>query len=446
MGAIESSFLGGEKTENKLRKLSRKELKSVVLALAQDRGISPATIEPFLKHDPGSWGRHAIRTLALLAPFVAGGIVNLIKKNFGIQGPEFEQLSFFIDGAAQVIGIPPAPEAKYAIDVIPVIFSILALGSVIEWLVSKSLTAKIKETQEAIRELLEEGELQFEVAEGHTALFSGVGDYLASLLQEKLPTNMCMNYAGQKPEGEVPVWQQLKTEEGDEEFNGILERGQFEKAGRAILFPVKKEEMFLPPEEESAHDMGLADIEAMIVRLDGFCEGKGIPMKGITVVGSQDLSADYTSSGKGVTKRRTLREMVAVMNESRGENKIVIADPTEMVMRILKEKIGDNYAAFDAEGTQDEGDFQKYFPLFVAQAEKFGIKLATPETPEDQVIHVHYNTTDMPSIHSAGIKTRGDKKSIVILLDPHMVELANRNVGEDNVLLVQEIVNRAISS
>jgi len=442
--SILESFIHREGRE-KPKNLSRKELKDVVYALAKDRGIHPETIEPFLRHDPRSWGKHAIRTMALLAPFIAGGVVNLIKQNFGIHGPEFEQLSFFIDGAAQVIGIPPAPEAKYAIDIIPAIFSVLALGSVIEWLVSKSLSTKIRETQEAIKKLLEEGELEIEMAEGHTALFSGGGDYLASLLQEKMQKNKCMNYSMQRPEDEVPVWQQLKTEEGDEEFDRILERGQFEKAGSAILFPVKKEEMFLPPDEDASHDMGLADIEAMIVRLDGFCGEKGISPKRITIVGSQDLSADYTSSAKGVTKRRTLREMVAAMNESRGENTIGIADPTEIIMKILKEKIGDKFAAFDAEGTQDEGDFGKYFPLFKVQAKKIGIKLATPDTPEDQIIHVHYNTTDMPSIHSAGIKTRGDKKSIVILLDPHMVDLANRNVGAENVLLVPEIVNQRIS-
>lgn len=417
--------------------MKRTTLKNILWKFETKKGITPQEVEFFLNYKHSTFLLSALKLLPTISVPVSGAIAELMQQKWNINGPEMDYLYHIVNGAFKVTG--ELPDSAYLIDIIPFLFAIVAVASIFDLLVQKNLSKRVQTSTTTMREIMEKGELAFDMKPGHSAVFAGEGDYLAHLLQATLPPEEAMYYCTQRPEGNLPVWQHLDPESGEEGFGKVLQRADFKSAGEVMLFPVKEEEMFLPNHtNKNSHDMELADISANIAMIDRFCEQNNLPLKPIFIVGSKQVGEHYKSTHEAKETMMTLEQVVDAENEKRkGETRVTVVDPTEIIMEALKGKIGKKKVAFHAKSDE----FEHHKDLFVQQAKKHNIEMATQDTPVKELVNVHFNTADRPSVQNAGIQ---EGENIVILLDPNLETLAEEATIKENILVVPKMVNEEL--
>ncbi|MEK6952076.1 MAG: hypothetical protein AABX29_03605 [Nanoarchaeota archaeon] len=288
---------------------------------------------------------------------------------------------------------------------------------------------KIKEAQASVRERIDQGEQAFKMKEGHTAAFVGSGDRTGELLSAEKPEDEVILYASAKLDSRV--WERISSEGLQSELFNSLDRGDFEKAGEVVLFPIKDEDMFLPDNE--GHDMTIDEMRALIRMVDDYCEARGIEKKRVIIVGRRTMSETYTDRTQaGIISEReeTLQDLVESISESR-QAETEIFDPTEVIVQDIITRAQGRQIQYSATSKGDERYGERLIELF---------KSLGYEPTKSETLRVLYDITDTPT------EERVDTEDLAVVLDTaRKHSLINRGMSPENIIVVPELILENLS-
>lgn len=431
--------------------LRRSELKDAEASLAENNGILPETVARILAIKPDNEGINRILDLPKLFAFL------WIVSNFCVGAfPEIAQLLDF--NLPERVGnglnrFNPDLSGKVGVEHMANILFYLMIASGaaagINFGMMRHRGRIISALQNQIKPKIAAGELTIEMEEGHSALFAGRSDKCANRLQEGLKPGMAMVYAEVRS-GDGQMWIRKDKNKNPDEVSKEFDLGDFDKAGKVIIFPVKEEDTILPGDD--GHDMNFAQIRALVTSIDRYCKQNRINSKRIYIVGSSLISETYATrnmtTGKTTKNRDTLAGLIGKLNRGRDENaKIEIVDPTKLVMTKILEITGKKKLRFHCteESMRRYGKrFQERLALAGHRQNHTGQRTRRKHqnqtmSPKEETITIHYNITDIDSLNLEG---EDMSNHVVVLLDPGMKATAiAQGVPEQNILIVPEIVN-----
>jgi hypothetical protein len=328
-----------KKLEIAPKPLKGKELNNVLKSLSEERGLDPVEVDRFLKLDPES--ARPLKKIDIIYPSAAVVTYVATRAIFESlpQVPKGTELPLLLHNKLQAIyalgnNAANSPALADHLPYLSITLGVIWAGknTLPKWLSGNSLVEKVQNAQDGVKEKISKGEMEYKMADGHTAAFVGRGDILADTLQTEKGRSMVMKYA------DVPiseeVWQLIKENGSQEEVFKALDRGSFKNAGEVLILPVKAEDMVLPSED--GHDMSLDQISAKIKICADYCTSRKIAQKRIIVVGDIDHKEVYstrTSDRKATTEIKTLRQVLdetqtGLQNEG-VKIDIVSEDPTK---------------------------------------------------------------------------------------------------------------------
>lgn len=426
-----------KKKENLEPPLMGKELDLVLKAIKEEKGLSPTVVNHFL--DIKTSETSGVSKLNLIAPSVlmAGYVATYAATR--LAGAEFLPIPVppVLHQILQAVHNLTTNEARSPIVGEHLPFLLLeaagawgAVKTIPNWFKARSKSQKIKEAQQVVKEKIDKGELTYNMPEGHTAAFIGLGDPLAERLQQDKPDQV-MLYSNVRIDNQV--WRLITKNGQQEEIYRALDQGNFEKAGEVLLLPVKSEDMFLP--DKTGQDMTLDEVAAMIDMIDAYCKSRKLLQKKVIIVGSKNMEESYvrrTDNGKTTESRKTLVELVDEINMQReGVGNVEIIDPTGIVMEKIIALANGRRIEFVSTRESD----RRY-------GERFNNLLSSMEyQPEkDKVVSVLYNISDIPTAVKAG------KDDIAVILDPSKKQsLKAKGLLGENIIVVPDITLQALS-
>lgn len=305
-----------------------------------------------------------------------------------------------------------------------------AAKTIPNWFKARGKGQRVKEAQRVAREEINKGEFTYDMAEGHTAAFIGLGDPLADHLQQIKNPDQVMLYSHARIDSKV--WQMLIKNGQQEQIYQALDRGDFKKAGEVLLLPVKYEDMFLP--DKTGHDMTIDEVAAIINMIDEYSESRGLPKKRVVIVGNKDMEETYikrTGAEQTEESQKNLTELVDELSLQREGASVEIIDPTEIVMRRITALANGRTIAFVATKESD----QRYGQRFYEQLSGMGYQPSIAK-----VTSVLYNITDIPT------EVRAGKDDIAVILDPSKKQgLLAKGIPEENIVVVPDIILQVLS-
>ncbi|NCN03506.1 MAG: hypothetical protein GW942_00340 [Candidatus Pacebacteria bacterium] len=415
------------------------ELREAIAKVSQDKGLSPTEVEQFLSNEKPT-GFELSDAAISGALFVLYLATLSILNRFGSTLPELGQLppglhSIFQAFHSVTVNSAESPALR---DHLPYLFlesSLVYAGgkTLITKLMKKILgTGDLIELQEKVRTQKTEGSLPVKMDEGHTAIFSGDGDILATLLRKNKGPNDATEYANKKINKDI--WHRFSLGEKEEVYKS-LDQGDFLSAGEVLILPVKKEHMFLAP-QDGGHDMELSEIEGLIAILDSYCEARNIPKKKIIIVGRKSYSETQSESelvGKKIKEDLSQKTLGQLEEDKNYAERLSVIDPTEIVMKKVLEIVGNRRVRFHATGKSAK----IYRDDFLKTLKNMG---HSPSDQKSEPIVVYYNISDIPTSVGAN-----GENSIAIILDSSQKDaILKKGVPENRILVVPEMVNEVL--
>ncbi len=346
--------------------------------------------------------------------------------------PEIWRLPTFLHQVLQAVHNLSSNEAASAtlrdhLPYMPLEFAALYTGSkaVLSTFFNRRIR-RIKEAQARLKEGLKAGEQALDMSGGFSLIFAGKGDPLARLVAEELPdeTVQVVSSPDAIKDPRLP-----HVIEGREK-----ELVPFDKAGEILFLPTADEHPFLCPPDQ--YDMGLANIVEAIRQLDSYCnEREDCEKKKFVIVGDDDLKMVKVSSVEG--EEPELEEItlsMAVEKLKKEGINVVVVDPDRAVMDEILKRIGGRRVKFVA--TRES--YELYEKAFFGELNEArgGDSVNESEPP----ISVFYNITDVPTVSLS----EGGEAVYLVTTPEAREQLKSRGVSENNVLLIPEIIRKAI--
>ncbi len=400
--------------------------------LATGKGFSPKDVQGFMTLDQGA-NRLALvdkaGPIALMATYILTyGSLGTTPNDLPMVGP-LPPVAHDILQAIHNITVNSAQSANL-LHHLPFLALEGSLGwgglrTIPNWLRLNRKWEQIKIIQDAMGTKIKNGEFAFKMNSNHTAAFVGNGDKTASHLQLLKPLGEVMLYGQNKIES--PVYQLMRKDINEREAFQILDRGDFTSAGEVLISPMKDEDMFLPGND--GHDMTLDEIDALISRLDRYCESRKIEKKRVIILGRKTISQEYRSRdgfSHFSSRTETLAHLVERLKEQRGGIPIDIIDPTEIVMEEIVRRANGRNIQLVATAESDK----RYGKRFYGELSAMGY---TPTI--EGTVNILYNITDLPT------QTKAEPSDIAVILDPTMIDgLLAKGMSRENIILVPELV------
>lgn len=419
-----------DRTPELNKPLRGKDLNTALQALAVNRGLEPGIVNNFLNVDPTSVSHVGKLTKGVpIGLFLSYILLYANQGANALQLPNIADLPPFLHEALQAIhnignNAALSPALRDHLPYLALEGTAVSVGNLFarfNFLDKKARS--IEKLQPEVRAQIENGEFHFIMNPRHTAAFVGNGDETANALQRMKDPGDVMLYAQTRID--TLIYQLLKSGASSIEVEKVLDRGEFSKAEKILILPVKEEDMFLPGND--GHDMTLDDIETLIDSVDRYCSTKNIPKKKVIIVGRRTISeTSVESTGPNRSKKfkTSLAEKMAQVRERR-ETDIKIIDPTEIVMEEIVRIANGRRIRFRA---KEEGD-KRYRGRFYAALSEMGYKQSLRKS-----VRVLYNINDIPT------EAEVTSDDIAVILDPtRKATLLAKGIQEKNIIVVPEL-------
>lgn len=208
-------------------------------------------------------------------------------------------------------------------------FGIVGIKYLLDKLDRHTWLDKVLDAQLLIREQIKRGQLNWQLADGHSLLFVGSGDFIAQQFVENHQADFAVTISDVKPQHTI-VWNQYDSNCVFDDLKMVIERSGGMNAGEYIFFPVKDMSIFLP---------GDKDFDLSPHKLDIFCQNirliekqAGWQVKPILIVGDMH----HNSFVQSVDKKKVIpksQDTISLLSISHKYEAVRILDPTDIVLK-----------------------------------------------------------------------------------------------------------------
>lgn len=208
-------------------------------------------------------------------------------------------------------------------------FGVIGVKKLFDALNKRTWINNILDAQTRLNEDIDNGTHELCLAEGHSVLFVGNGDFIGKQFVLDHDKDMAVTISKQRP-SYTKVWNYYDKDLGYEELKQVLTRIAGEKTGEYIFFPVVDDQIFLPG--ANAYDLSPHRLDIFCQDLRNIEQELDLHEKRIIIVGDKYhhsfvRSEDINKIIRGSSDTISLEEI-----SNRYSNTTLI-DPTDIAMK-----------------------------------------------------------------------------------------------------------------
>ncbi len=321
-------------------KFSKKKLLSIAKKVKQGKKITPLEISELVSFDKKDEEPKLLSLLkkgAVPVAITAGFLIAVFPGNaesIATRLPSWTNLPDPVqNGLNYIWNIIGEPVERTNIlfhlpNIILYSFGFLGVKKLFDAIDRKTWIDKVTGSKELIETQINNGTLDLDLAKGHSILFSGNGDFIASQFAQNHSDNMTVSLCSKKPDY-TNIWNFYDTQLSYEDLEKILNRANAHDAGEYIFFPVKDDQIFLP--NKSAYDLSPHRIDILCQDIRTIEKKNRWTAKQILIVGDKTHTSFVQSEDKK-GKIQKSEDKISLDTISKKYPKITIIDPTDIVL------------------------------------------------------------------------------------------------------------------
>lgn len=208
-------------------------------------------------------------------------------------------------------------------------FGIVGIKYLLERLDRHTWLDTVLQAQAVLREHMEAGQLNWQLADGHSLLFVGAGDFIAQQFADNHSDEIAVTISETKPSYSL-VWNRYDNNCVFDDLKNVIERSGGDNAGEYVFFPVKDMNIFLPGEK---------DFDLSPHKLDIFCQNIRLIEKQqdwqerpILIVGDTHHSSFVQSEDQKSVIPKS-QDTISLFSISQKYNAVRLLDPTDIVLK-----------------------------------------------------------------------------------------------------------------
>ncbi|MFI5170921.1 MAG: hypothetical protein ACHQFW_00945 [Chitinophagales bacterium] len=241
-----------------------------------------------------------------------------------------------VDYVWSIIGKPvKQPNIIYHIpNVILYSFGVLGVKKLFEYLRKKTWLDKVIEAKSTLKNLMEQGKLNYNLNDGHSLLFIGEGDFIGQQFYMNNKPGDAVILSG-KAQNYTAHWLKYDPHLSFNSLQQTLDLADAYNCGEYILFPIIDTEIFLPG--PGKYDLSPEKTEVMIQAIRDIERIKEWPPKRIIIVGDKKQQSSIRTETISAIVDGTSDSISLETIKNRFE-KIIIIDPTDLVIETILKK------------------------------------------------------------------------------------------------------------
>lgn len=223
-------------------------------------------------------------------------------------------------------------------------FGFLGVKKLFDALDRKTWIDRVNEAKEKVNSQIESGNLNLNLSKGHSILFIGNGDFIATQFVHNGKPSATVTVSNQKPK-DNPIWNYYDPNGSFEDLQSVIDRVSDGDTGEYIFFPVKDDQIFLPG--PTAYDLSPHKLDILCQDLRSIEKKKKLKIKRILIVGDR-FHTSYVQSEDKRGKIKKSEDLISLHTISKKYPNIGIIDPTDIVLKKIIEIASGRTIAFRA--------------------------------------------------------------------------------------------------
>lgn len=419
---------------------SRLELVSIAKKVLSDNRVSPREIHllcSFQQTGEIPTYLKVLSTVALPLSILTGALFAMYPDYFDVlfqQLPWWTNLSpEFLAGFDYMWTIIGEPVGKpnlffHLQNIVLYSFGILGIKSIIYSIHYKSWINLVLEGQMTVKQKLDQGTLEYSLQPGFSIVFIGKGDFIGMQFVLNHPKNQTLTLSKNSVKY-TNVWNKYQNDDHFDNFNTIMERSYAKEAGEYILFPVQDDQIFLP--SETAYDIPPYQLDLLCQDIRMIEIEHGWEHKPIIIVGDRFHHSDVRSEDDSSSIEES-EEHISLEQIAQRHKKIVIVDPTDLVLQKIIQEAGNKKIVF--RGTPE--GLAEYKSRFYSRLQDLGYK--QPKNPEGTFI-IGYDLYE-DQIEQQSLCSKLDNYYPIVLSKTTYDSLTRNKIPKSRYLYVPDLV------
>ena len=337
-------------------KYSKKQLLSISKQISEGKKVNPHEIDLILSFEKKdeeakviAYLKKSAVPLGLTLGF-AMAVFPQIANNFSHTLPSWTNLPDPIHDGLNYIWniIGDTVDQKNILYHIPNIilysFGFLGIKKLFDAIDRRTWVDKVNFAKGMLTKSLLDGTLNLDLSKGHSVLFSGNGDFIATQFILNHKSKDAVTIASVKPT-HTNVWNYYDANSSFDALEKVIQRVCDKTTGEYIFFPVQDNQIFLPG--ENSYDLSPHKLDILCQDLRTIEKHNKWKAKKILIVGDR-FHKSFVQSEDRRGKIKKSEDVISLETISKKYPNITIVDPTDIVLKKVIEIAKGRVVAFRA--------------------------------------------------------------------------------------------------
>lgn len=212
-------------------------------------------------------------------------------------------------------------------------FGIFGIKKLFDVLDRRTWLDRVIKMRDLVKKRLHDGSMNFSLQRGHSILFVGKGDFIATQFVINHKKDNAITISETIP-AHTSVWCYYNADTTYEDLKDVLKRADDVTAGEYIFFPVKDDQIFLP--SPTAYDLSPYKLDILCQNIRMIERQEKWKAKRIIIIGDKNhLSFVQSEDQKGIIKNS--EDIISLDSISKKYTRITLVDPTSVVIKKIIE-------------------------------------------------------------------------------------------------------------
>ncbi len=208
-------------------------------------------------------------------------------------------------------------------------FGILGVKKLFDAIDRRTWVDKVNAAKKTLLQMIDNGNANIELKNGHSALFVGGGDFIGTQFVLNHKEDEVVIVGTSKPNF-TNIWNYYDQESSYEQLKTVLERVCSKKTGEYMFFPVKDDQIFLP--SSTAFDLSPHKLDILCQDIRTIEKQNNWGTKRIIIVGDK-FHNSYVQSEDQNGKVKNSEDKISIETIAGKYPNVTLLDPTDIVLK-----------------------------------------------------------------------------------------------------------------
>lgn len=223
-------------------------------------------------------------------------------------------------------------------------FGFLGIKKLFDAIDRRTWVDKVNFAKGMLTKSLSDGTLDLDLSRGHSVLFSGNGDFIATQFVLNHKASEAVTIAGSRPTY-TNVWNYYDANSSFDALEKVIARVCDKTTGEYIFFPVKDDQIFLPG--VNSYDLSPHKLDILCQDIRTIEKNNKWKAKRILIVGDR-FHKSFVQSEDRRGKIKKSEDVISLETISKKYPNVTIIDPTDIVLKKIIEIANGRVIAFRA--------------------------------------------------------------------------------------------------